>query len=107
MIKNKCPATGKTIFLNQTIANETMVRIKSHNKLNKNKKSNGKSNQKRSYFCKWCNGYHLTSIVDFKLSIKKKKEINKKAIEFLNSIDYVNWKTDSIPFDFGHIPPAK
>ena len=105
MKKNKCPATGKIIYDTQSIANEAIINIKSHNTLNfKNKRSTGKSNQKRSYFCKYCRGYHLTSIEIFKLVFKKSKQKNEKAKKFFNSINIETWKMDSVPFDSGHFP---
>lgn len=108
MIKNKCPATGKTKYISESDANEAMVRIKNINKLKfKNKRSTGKSNQKRSYFCKHCNGFHLTSIITMNSVIKKHKNRNKIIKEFFKSIDVEAWKANSIPFDQGHIPPPR
>lgn len=99
MKRNKCPATGKTIFENQQVANEAIIKIKNHNKINFiNKRRNGKSNQKRSYFCSYCKGFHLTSLEKFEIKKRKPndKEINK--IKFLNSFDVMKWKENSLPF---------
>ena len=37
MKRNKCPATGKTIFFTQTEANDAISSISSHNSLNRKK----------------------------------------------------------------------
>lgn len=108
MKKNKCPATGKTIYDTQSIANEAIINIKSHNSLTlKNKRSTGKSNQKRSYFCKHCKGYHLTSMEIFKVVFKKSKQKNEEVKKFFNSINIEAWKADSIPFESGHFPAPR
>jgi hypothetical protein len=112
MKRNKCPATGKTIFFTQTDANATISSISSHNSLNRkkfktNKRSNGRSQLKRSYFCVFCKGYHLTSIENMDYLYKKQKEQNEETKKYFESIDIDAWKLNSIPFDQGHIPPPK
>lgn len=112
MKKEKCSSNGKTIFLTQMDANNAISSIKSHNSLSgkhftNNKRSTGKSKQKRSYYCTYCKGFHITSIADINLVDKKKYERNENAKEYLNSINITAWKLDSIPFEQGHIPPPK
>lgn len=112
MKRNKCPVTGKTRYDTATIANEAMIKIKTHNSLNNKdfkstRRSTGKSNQKRSYFCKYCKGYHLTSMENLIIQYKKQKERNEEVKKFFTSIDIKAWKEDSIPFESGHFPAPK
>lgn len=112
MKKNRCSATGKTMFINKQQADQALISLKSsaiyNNKLFKNnKRVKNKVEQKRSYFCEYCNGYHLTSI-------KNKKEIDKKTEEksllkrkFFMSINVEKWKENSLPFELGKIPLKK
>ena len=112
MKKEKCSSNGKTIFLTQVDANNAISSIKSHNSFSSNnfksgKRNTGKPTVKRSYYCVYCKGFHITSIADINLVDKKQYERNKSAKEYLNSINVTAWKLDSIPFEQGHIPPPK
>lgn len=108
MKKNKCSATGKTIFITKEKADQALISLKSASTYNNilfknNKKCKNKVEQKRAYFCLHCKGYHLTS--QTKQDYKPKptdKEINK--LKFLRSFDIEKWKQDSLPFESGHMP---
>jgi hypothetical protein len=112
MKRNKCPSTGKTRYKTNSIARQAIITIKSHNSYNNkffrnNKRSTGKSNQKRVYFCTYCKGYHLTSIELYSWKSKGPNDAAIQRYKYLNSIDVEAWKADSIPFEQGHIPPPK
>ena len=112
MKKDKCAATGKAIFLNKELADQAILSLKSTASYNNvlfrnNKKTKKKTLQKRSYFCIYCKGYHLTSMDKTKVNDKKNKEKYKEIKEFFNSFDIEKWKSDSIPFELGHFPAKK
>ena len=73
-----------------------------------NKKTKDKISQSRSYFCIHCKGYHLTSMTsenNYKQREETQKDIDRK--NFLKNFDIKKWKSDSLPFESGHIPPPK
>lgn len=110
--KEKCTATGKVIFNTKKNADDAMLAIKTSNRYNNKlfvntKRTKNKVLQQRSYFCTYCGGYHLTSIKNKELQDKKDKEKSLIKKKFLLSIDPVKWKSDSAPFESGHIPAKK
>ncbi len=62
----KCLATGKVVFASYLEAHIVMFNLKWGYKKHKDihgkriKHRQGKPEQKRAYFCTYCNGYHLT-----------------------------------------------
>lgn len=102
MEKNKCTATGKRRYSTIGDAKSALVSTKAHNaRKGGSKKSTGKNNIKRSYYCKHCKGFHLSS-KDY-LSMNKynengKTEAKKKKGLIVTKKEVVNWKKDSLPF---------
>jgi len=78
----KCSATGKVIFENKKDAlakihkNKTITSYKTGQRVNRLRR---KRNEKRCYWCEFCDGWHLTS-QDYKVvkSIKEQKRRNIK-----------------------------
>jgi hypothetical protein len=94
----KCDATGKTIFKYQNEAKKAIFDIKtktSYKPQLKRKRKRKDGNVQRSYYCKYCSGYHLTS---HNIDFKKNSPINKKVKDFFNTFDITNWKNNSLPF---------
>lgn len=98
----KCSATGKTRFATIGEAKNKMISYKAHNRSkNKSKRGAGKSSLKRTYLCKHCGGYHLTS-EDYKSrnnfnEIHKQYVIKSKGL-ILTKEEAAVWKADSITF---------
>jgi predicted acyltransferase (DUF342 family) len=113
MKKDKCSSTGKVIFVDKQNADnaiEVLKSIKSQNNkiFRNNKKTKDKISQSRSYFCIHCKGYHLTSMAsenNYKQKQETQKDIDRK--NFLKNFDIKKWKSDSLSFESGHIPPPK
>jgi hypothetical protein len=94
----KCDATGKTTFKDYHDSLKAIYDIKtnsSYKPLLKRKRNKKDGNIQRSYYCRYCSGYHLTS-QDRKF--KKNNIINDKVKSFFNNFDISNWKKNSIPF---------
>jgi hypothetical protein len=105
---NKCSATGKTRYYDQSVAKEAMLRIKAkqgiYNGTTKKryKHRQGKPDQCRYYYCKHCKGYHLTSSNAHvtQTTIEKKFQLRVKKTNglIISSDEAQNWKADSLPF---------
>lgn len=108
MTPSKCHMTGKTRYHDAGTANTAMMRIKAkkdrfNNITNKRyKRRQGKPDQCRSYYCKHCKGFHLTS----SSTPIKQKFIEQKfqdRIKVTNGLivsenEVTSWKDDSLPF---------
>lgn len=106
MKRNKCNATGKTMFKTRGEAKIAMDYIKGMNSTTGNNYT-GKSSQKRAYFCEHCMSYHLTSTEAYKTKGFLEKDEFILRRKFFKDFDITNWKNDSIPFEDGHTPPPK
>lgn len=84
-MNRKCPATGKTTFSSPEDARTCMLSFRHKLKIKvqgkRVKRRIGKPEQKRSYWCRYCEGYHLTS-----WEIPK----NKKAAEIIKNSKTAN-----------------
>lgn len=63
--RKKCRATGKVIFPALVDARLTIIRLKWARRITdfygkRIKHRRGKPEQKRAYYCSFCEGYHLT-----------------------------------------------
>lgn len=108
MEHKKCSVAGKIRFATPGDAKESLEKLKgtgrffnwlSNKRVNRRQK---KISQCRYYYCKDCNGFHLTSSVtpytkgslkDIKTDWKKK---SKGLIVRPNEVE--DWKADSLPF---------
>lgn len=105
---SKCSATGKTRFADPGAAKEALVRLKAKNKIYDNntrkrqKRRLGKPEQCRSYYCKHCKGYHLTSMA----APPVQKTVQKNFLQRVkNTAGLVRrqeesdaWKASGLPF---------
>lgn len=103
--RNKCKGTGKTRYPDPGSAKEAMLKIKSAGRYYdyiQNKRRNrrsGKPDQCRYYYCKICQGWHLTSSEKGKSARKfiKEKKLKSKPL-LLDESQATEWKKDSLPF---------
>jgi hypothetical protein len=105
---NKCSATGKTFYPTPGQAKEAMIKIKArakffnYNTRKRIKHRGGKPQQCRYYYCKFCRGYHLTSMeaAPYEKSIAKRIEERNKSNKGLviSPQEAEQWKQDSLPF---------
>ena len=105
---SKCSATGKTRYYNQSEAKEAMLRIKGKKNIYDNitkrryKRRQGKPDQCRTYYCKHCKGYHLTSSTTpmMQKTIEKKFQQRIKNTNGLvvSEQEAQSWKADGLPF---------
>jgi hypothetical protein len=102
MEKNKCFTSGKRRYSTLGDAKIAIISTKSHNnRKGGNKKSTGKNNIKRAYYCKYCTGFHLSSkdyISSTKFAEKGKDELKNKKGLIVTKNEVMNWKHDSLPF---------
>lgn len=81
-MSNKCSTTGKTIFLDLAGARARIatLRIRHWDSVTGKRinRHNKKPEQKRAYYCEYCEGYHLTSQAVHLKEIKPKSKKRKR-----------------------------
>ena len=74
-MRQKCEATGKSIYPTLGEAKEAIIKFKSFSKYTvkgrRVKHRSGKPKQQRAYYCEYCEGYHQTSSKFYKQPRKK------------------------------------
>ena len=111
---SKCSATGKTRYYSQSEAKEAMLRIKGKKGMYDNitkrryKRRQGKPDQCRTYYCKHCKGYHLTSsatpVIQKTIEKKFQQRIRQTNGLVVTEQEALAWKADGIPFPETQIP---
>lgn len=105
---SKCDVTGKTRYTSPGTAKEAILRIKGKKGLYDNitkkrlKRRQGKPDQCRTYYCKHCKGYHMTSSASpvMQKTIEKNFQMRVKQTNGLivSEQEALSWKADGIPF---------